>query len=70
MGPSKPARAAPARAGGDPQKIEQLPGRLDFQSTLSAFELQTQKLGRRFGLTDTMAAAVADLAFPLREGAR
>jgi hypothetical protein len=63
MAPPETARAAPARAGGDPQKIEQLPGRLDFQSTLSAFELQTQKLARRFGLTDTMAAAVAALHF-------
>ncbi|MGO9770414.1 MAG: hypothetical protein ACLPSW_12830 [Roseiarcus sp.] len=65
----KTARAAPARAGGDPQKIEQLPGRLDFQNSLSAFDLQARKIARRFGLADSTARAVATLAFA-EEGAR
>jgi hypothetical protein len=58
----KTARAAPARAGGDPQ-IEQLGSKLDLQSTLSALELQTKKIAKRFGLSNTMAATVAEIAF-------
>jgi hypothetical protein len=56
-------RAAPARADGSPQKIEWLPGALDFEFTFSALELQTKKIAKRFGLSDTMATAVANLYF-------
>lgn len=64
MAPSHTARAARSRdADGDPQIVEQLPGRLNFKSNLSAFELQTKKIAKRFRLSDTLAAAVAEIAF-------
>jgi hypothetical protein len=53
----------PRDAGGDPQKIEQLPGRLSIEFTLSAFDLQTKKIARQFGLTDAAALALAPLIF-------
>jgi hypothetical protein len=62
VAPQKTARAAPARAGGDPL-IEQLGSRLDFEFTLSALDLQTKKIAKQFGLSDTLAAAVAALHF-------
>jgi hypothetical protein len=56
--------AAPPRdADGDHHKFEQLPGRLDFQNSLSALDLQAKKLGRRFGLTDAAALQLAPLIF-------
>jgi hypothetical protein len=70
MALAKTARAAPERSGSDPQILEQLPGRLDFEFTFSALELQTKKIAKRFGLSDTMATAIAGLAFPGRETTR
>jgi hypothetical protein len=71
MEPSKMERAAPPRdADGDPQTIKQLPGRLDFQNSLSAFDLQARKIARRFGLADATARAVAGFALPELEATR
>jgi hypothetical protein len=62
------ARAAPARAGGDPQKTEQLPGRLDFKNSLADVLQQVRNL---VGLVSAMdPALVAGLAFALLGGAR
>jgi len=44
MAPSKAARAAPASAGGDPQKSERLPGASGHQDTSTAAELQAGSL--------------------------
>jgi hypothetical protein len=64
MAPSHTARAARSRdADGDPQIVEQLPGRLDFEFTFSALELQTKKIAKRFGLPLALAGTVADLHF-------
>ncbi len=49
-----------------PQKVEQLPGRLDSKSTPSKTDLQGRRaawLARRYRLAPTMAAAVAALHF-------
>jgi hypothetical protein len=60
----KTARAARSRdADSDPQKIERLPGALDFEFTFSALELQTKKIAKRFGLPLALAGTVADLHF-------
>jgi hypothetical protein len=57
------ARAAPREAHGDPQKTEQLPGRLDFKNSLADV---LQQVGNLAGLVSAMdPALVAGLAFAL-----
>jgi hypothetical protein len=65
----KAKRAATAVAERDPQ-IEQLPGRLDYASTLPQFELQARFVARRLRLTPTFSALVAQLAFGGGEASR
>jgi hypothetical protein len=50
------------RASGLP-KIEQLPGRLNFDATISLADFQATHLARLFGLTPQRAAVAASLAF-------
>lgn len=52
MAASKTARAAPARAGSDPQKFEQLGGRLDFENSFASAPPQAQKIGATFSTID------------------
>ena len=58
------AEKAAKRAGarGLP-KIEQLPGRLDFDATTPLSDFQASHLARHFGLSPTRAAFLAPLAF-------
>jgi hypothetical protein len=65
MGPSKCAKAAPARAERDP-RIEQLPGRLNFSITPPLRALRGHWLERRFGIAPHLAAIVASLAWETR----
>jgi hypothetical protein len=65
---SKTARAAPRDAHGDPQKIEQLPGRLDFKNSLAEALRQAENLAALVGTIDP--ALVAGLAFVLLGGPR
>jgi hypothetical protein len=62
------ARAAPPNADGDPQKIEQLPGRLDFKNSLAEALRQAENLAALVGTIDPVL--VAGLAFVLLGGPR
>ncbi|MGC1860562.1 MAG: hypothetical protein WA733_05405 [Methylocystis sp.] len=61
------ARAAPA-SGGDPRKIEQLAGRLNFKDSLADALQQAKSLAALVGTIDP--ALVAGLAFALLAGPR
>jgi hypothetical protein len=64
----KAARAAPAKAGGDPQQFEQLAGRLDFKNSLAEALRQAENLAALVGTIDP--ALVAGLTFVLIGGPR
>jgi hypothetical protein len=69
LAPSHAARAAPPRdADGDPQKIEQLPGQLNFKNSLDDALRQVKTFAALFASIDP--AALVALAFLILEGAR
>jgi hypothetical protein len=44
-------------------EIECFAGGLDFQNATNVIAIQSKKLARRFGLSNTMATTVAEIAF-------
>ncbi len=77
LAPGTTGAARPRDAGGDP-KNQRLPGALDESNNTDATDwqllsattvdvagrLRVDRLRRRFGLDDAMAALVSELAFP------
>ncbi|MGO9427595.1 hypothetical protein [Rhodoblastus sp.] len=68
MASSHTARVAPRDAHGDPQKIEQLAGRLDFKHSVAEALRKAENLAALVGEMDP--ALVAGLAFALLGGPR
>ncbi len=62
MHPQKASRPGRCEAPG-PRAIDQLPGKIDRDATLSPEKFQAGFLVRRHGLTPIRAAVVASLAF-------
>jgi hypothetical protein len=60
---SKAEKAAQRASAGDLRRIEQLPGRLNFEVIPNLDNFQAAFVARRFGLSAAVAATVASLVF-------